>query len=188
MRSKTPLLFAASTLFTLLSPFWGTYAQAQPQKSAVSSIEKLDVARYMGVWHEIAKYPNSFQKQCASSTQASYRVLSESRLEVKNRCKTTQGNWSEAIGEAQQIGDASSAKLKVRFAPAWLSFLPMVWGNYWVIDIDPDYQWVIVSEPTREYLWILARTPTLPANTYQSILHKLTALDFDTTRLSVSPP
>jgi apolipoprotein D and lipocalin family protein len=76
----------------------------------------------------------------------------------------------------------------VRFAPAWLSFIPMVWGDYWVIDIDPDYQWVVVSEPRREYLWILARTPQLPAATLNTLQTRLTAKGFDVQRLEMSAP
>jgi apolipoprotein D and lipocalin family protein len=76
----------------------------------------------------------------------------------------------------------------VRFAPAWLSFIPMVWGDYWIIDLDADYQWVVVSEPKREYLWILSRTPQLPAATYQALLAKLDQLGFDLKRIEASQP
>ena len=56
---------------------------------------------------------------------------------------------------------ARSAKLKVRFAPASLSCLPFVWGDYWIIGLADDYSWAVVGSPDRDYLWILARTPTL---------------------------
>jgi apolipoprotein D and lipocalin family protein len=75
----------------------------------------------------------------------------------------------------------------VRFAPAWLSFLPMVWGNYWVIDLDTDYQLAAVSEPSREYLWILSRTPQVEPAIYAALLDRLKAAGFDTGRLEVSP-
>jgi apolipoprotein D and lipocalin family protein len=67
----------------------------------------------------------------------------------------------------------------VRFAPGWLSFLPMVWGDYWVIDLDPDYQLAAVSEPKREYLWILSRTPTVPRQAYAALLDRLARQGFD---------
>jgi apolipoprotein D and lipocalin family protein len=76
----------------------------------------------------------------------------------------------------------------VRFAPEWLSFIPMVWGDYWIIDLDPDYQWVVVSEPKREYLWILSRTPQMPAATYQDLLGKLHDRGFDLKRIEPSRP
>ena len=109
-------------------------------------------------------------------------------MQVLNRCKTDKGEWSEALGAARQIGGPTSPQLKVRFAPEWLSFIPLVWGDYWIIDLDPDYQWVVVSEPQREYLWILSRTPQMPAATYQTLLAKLEKLGFDLKRIQVSKP
>ncbi len=154
----------------------------------LSTVASVDVPRYMGTWYEIAKYPNWFQKKCASSTSATYSLQADGQVQVLNRCKTANGEWSEALGQARQIGRANSPRLQVRFAPAWLSFIPMVWGNYWIIDLDPQYQWVVVSEPSREYLWILSRTPELPAATYQSLQGKLAANGFDLQRIQVSTP
>jgi len=165
---------------------WLGPALAEP--APLQTVPSVDVPRYMGTWHEIAKYPNWFQKKCASSTQATYSLLANGQVQVLNRCKTDKGEWSEALGAARQIGGVNSPQLKVRFAPEWLSFIPLVWGDYWIIDLDPDYQWVVVSEPQREYLWILSRTPQMPAATYQNLLSKLTKLGFDLQRLEPSPP
>jgi apolipoprotein D and lipocalin family protein len=161
---------------------------AQAELAPLKTVAAVDVPRYMGTWHEIAKYPNWFQKKCVSSTQATYSLQAQGQVQVINRCKTAKGEWSEALGAAQQIGGPTSAQLKVRFAPAWLSFIPMVWGDYWIIDLDADYQWVVVSEPKREYLWILSRTPQMPAATYQALLAKLDKLGFDLKRIEASLP
>jgi apolipoprotein D and lipocalin family protein len=161
---------------------------AQAELAPLKTVAAVDVPRYMGTWHEIAKYPNWFQKKCVSSTQATYSLQAQGQVQVINRCKTAKGEWSEALGAAQQIGGPTSAQLKVRFAPAWLSFIPMVWGDYWIIDLDADYQWVVVSEPKREYLWILSRTPQMPAATYQALLAKLDKLGFDLKRIEASQP
>jgi apolipoprotein D and lipocalin family protein len=166
----------------------GLLGPALADPAPLQAVPSVNVPRYMGTWHEIAKYPNWFQKKCASSTQATYSLLADGQVQVLNRCKTDKGEWSEALGAARQVGGTSSAKLKVRFAPEWLSFIPMVWGDYWIIDLDPDYQWVVVSEPQREYLWILSRTPQMPAANYQNLLGKLTKLGFDLKRLEPSPP
>ena len=77
-----------------------------------------------------------------------------------NRCRTAEAE-TEARGVARIVDEQAFAKLKVRFAPAWLSWLPMVWGDYWVIGLARDYSWAVVGEPGRKYLWILARTPRL---------------------------
>ena len=167
---------------------FSTQIPALAEPVPLQTVPSVDVPRYMGTWHEIAKYPNWFQKKCASSTQATYTLEADGRVQVLNRCKTDQGEWSEALGTARQIGDATSPKLKVRFAPEWLSFIPLVWGDYWIIDLDPEYQWVVVSEPQREYLWILSRTPQMPTATYQGLLSKLDKLGFDLKRIEPSRP
>ena len=160
---------------------------AQAQSQPVQTITSLDVSRYMGTWHEIAKYPNRFQKSCASQTRAQYATQTDGSLQVINRCVTTQGDTLEAIGQAVQIGGPTSPKLQVRFAPAWLSWLPWVWGDYWVIDLDKDYQLAAVSDAKREYLWVLSRNKQVPPAAYQALLTRLTAQGFDTQRLELSP-
>jgi len=166
----------------------GTLTAAAQTLAPLNTVPSVDVPRYMGTWYEIAKYPNWFQKKCVSSTSATYSLQADGQVQVLNRCKTANGEWSEALGQARQIGRANSPRLQVRFAPAWLSFIPLVWGNYWIIDLDPQYQWVVVSEPSREYLWVLSRTPELPAATYQSLLDKLAANGFDLQRIQLSTP
>ena len=104
-----------------------------------------------------------------------------------NRCRLADGSLNEAVGEARRVGAADSAQLQVRFAPAWLSWLPMVWGDYWVIDLDPAYQLVAVSEPKREYLWVLARQPQVDEQAYQALLQRLQQKGFDLSRLQRSP-
>jgi apolipoprotein D and lipocalin family protein len=163
-------------------------APAHAEPAPLQSVPSVDVPRYMGTWHEIAKYPNWFQRKCASSTQATYTLQADGRVQVLNRCKTDKGEWNEALGAARQIGGPNSARLKVRFAPEWLSFIPLVWGDYWIIELDPDYQWVVVSEPKREYLWILSRTPQMPAAIYQDLLGKLHDRGFDLKRIEASRP
>ncbi len=167
---------------------WAAMGAAQAELAPLQTVASVDVPRYMGTWHEIAKYPNWFQKKCASSTQATYTLQANGQVQVLNRCKTDKGEWSEALGAARQIGGPTSPQLKVRFAPEWLSFIPLVWGDYWIIDLDPDYQWVVVSEPQREYLWILSRTPQMPAATYQTLLAKLEKLGFNLKRIEASKP
>ena len=149
-------------------------------------IDSLDVPRYLGAWYEIAKYPNRFQKQCDGYTTAHYSLQPDRTLQVVNRCRRADGRYVEAVGAARQLGRADSPKLEVRFAPGWLSFLPMVWGDYWVIDLDPDYQLAAVSEPKREYLWILSRTPTVPRLAMAGLLDRLARQGFDINKLEAT--
>ncbi|MBS1198642.1 MAG: lipocalin [Proteobacteria bacterium] len=161
-------------------------AQAQGSGQELTTIKALDVARYMGTWYEIAKYPNRFQKKCVGETRAEYRLEPDGTLQVINRCRQSSGEMQEAKGVARQLGEATSAKLEVRFAPWWLSFLPSVWGNYWVIDLDKDYQLAAVSEPSREYLWVLSRTPKVDQKTYQELLRRLAEKGFDIKKLELT--
>lgn len=152
----------------------------------LQSIPSLDVSRYLGHWYEIAKFPNRFQKQCVSDTSADYELLRDGSIQVLNQCRLADGQWSKALGQAKQIGGNKSAKLEVRFAPEWLSFLPFVWGDYWVIDIDDQYELAAVSEPKRNYLWILSRKPVVDETKYSALLLRLNQMGLDTLKLEKS--
>lgn len=152
----------------------------------VKTIFTLDVPRYLGTWYEIAKFPNWFQKKCVGNTKAVYSLQADGNLQVLNSCKTASGEVSIAQGAARQIGAKDSPKLEVRFAPEWLSFIPMVWGDYWVIDLDPQYQVAAVSDPRREYLWVLSRTPQLDPKIYDDLLLRLQKQQFDIQKLETT--
>ena len=177
-----PITLAACLLAALFAQV-GPAAAADASPAPVEPIAALDVPRYMGTWYEIARYPIWFQKKCAGDSRADYSLLESGEVRVVNRCREADGEVAEAVGLARQLGAADSPRLEVRFAPAWLSFLPMVWGDYWVLDLDPDYRLVAVGEPSREYLWILSRTPTVDARAYSELLERLAARGFDVDRL-----
>jgi apolipoprotein D and lipocalin family protein len=159
---------------------------SQTADTPVKTIASLDVPRYMGTWYEIAKFPNWFQKKCVSNTQAVYSIRPDGNLKVLNSCRTADEEISQAEGTARQQGPKDSPKLEVRFAPEWLSFLPMVWGEYWVIDLDAQYQVAAVSDSKREYLWVLSRTPQLDKKTYDELLLRLRGQQFDTRKLEIT--
>ena len=134
-------------------------AQAQVV-APVRTVGAVDLGRYVGDWFEIARFPNRFQRQCAGDVRASYSRRPDGRIDVVNRCRTADGE-TVARGVARVVDEETFAKLKVRFAPSWLSWVPMVWGDYWVIGLAPEYSWAVVGDPGRDYLWILARAPRL---------------------------
>lgn len=159
---------------------------AEPAPPPLQPIESLDLQRYVGRWYEIAKLPNFFQKQCVSDTTADYALNDRGGVDVTNRCRREDGEFAQALGEARRAGDGVRPTFEVRFAPAWLSFLPFVWGDYWVIDLDADYQLAAVSEPRRKYLWILSRTPSVDAAVYESLRQRLLARGFDLDALELT--
>ena len=172
-------------LLALLLAFLTPLGRAQPPDK-LQAIPQLDVSRYLGRWYEIAKYPNRFQQKCVADTSAYYTLRADGSLTVLNQCRLADGTLYQAQGQARQLGGKQSAKLEVRFAPAWLSFLPFVWGNYWVIDLDEHYELAAVSEPSRQYLWILSRNSTVDAASYTALLHRLTGMGLDVQKLEKS--
>ena len=170
----------------LVAPLSHAQEPVPPSAKPLTTIASLDLNRYMGVWHEIARYPNWFQEKCAGDTRAEYALQADQTVKVINRCRLKDGRTNEAVGQARLVGATGSARLQVRFAPAWLSFLPFVWGDYWVVDLDPDYSLVAVSEPKREYLWVLARTPQIDEAAYQAMQQRLKQHGFDVSRLLTS--
>jgi len=147
-------------------------------------VPAVDLERYMGSWYEIARLPNRFQKECVGEVMATYALRDDGRIGVVNQCRKDDGQLQRAEGVAR-IADESgpSSKLKVRFAPSFLSFLPFVWGNYWILELAPDYSYAAIGEPSREYLWILSRTPRMDLATYEEIVDRLERQGYDTEQL-----
>jgi len=144
----------------------------------------VDLSRYAGKWYEIARLPNRFQNSCAGEVIADYSLLESNQLKVVNQCRQNNGQTTSAEGEARLAGKSGpNSKLKVRFAPVWLSWLPVVWGDYWIIDLAPDYSFSVVGTPDRKYLWILSRTPQMDDAIYQKIVKQTAAKGFDVSRL-----
>lgn len=185
----TPALIKGTLLATMVlvgMKAWAASQEAHP-RSDLATIPALDLPRYLGEWYEIAKFPNRFQRKCVGFTKATYSALPDGRVQVENRCRLADGGTDVAIGVARQIGNASSPRLKVRFAPALLSFIPMVWGDYWIIDLDRDYGLAAVSEPGRDYLWILSRTPTVSKPAYDALVARLAGQGLDVRKLVRTP-
>jgi len=157
------------------------YAQAS---GPVQTVPAVDLNRYLGDWYEIARFPNRFQRNCAGDVRASYARRDDGRIDVVNRCRAAEGEAIEARGVARVVDTHTSAKLKVRFAPAALSFLPFVWGDYWILGLADDYSWATVGSPDRKYLWILARTPAIDAERFSAALDAARANGFDVERLA----
>lgn len=158
-------------------------ARIGAQAAPVRTVDQVDLDRYLGKWFEIARFEAWFQKKCTGGhVTATYAHRPDGRIAVLNECRTKDGP-SRAEGVARVVDTASNAKLKVRFAPAFLSWLPSVWGDYWVIGLAPDYSWAVVGDPSRQYLWVLSRTPALDGETYARALATATAQGFDVSKL-----
>lgn len=162
-------------------------AAAAPARSAppLAVVGDLNLDRYVGTWYEIARYPNFFERHCVRDVTASYARNADGTLRVVNACRKEDGTLISAEGVARVV---APARLKVRFALAWLAWLPLVWGDYWVIELGPDYSYAVVGTPSRKHLWILAREPQLDKATLAQIAGGLAAFGFDAARLERSAP
>jgi len=143
----------------------------------LKTVEKVDLNRYLGKWYEIASFPQRFQRGCTGST-ANYTKRKDGRIRVVNRCRkgSLQGKKASAKGLARVVDKKTNAKLKVSF------FRPF-WGDYWIIDLDENYQYAVVGHPSRDYLWILSRTPQMNESVYEGILRRLKAQGYEIHKL-----
>ena len=145
------------------------------------TVPSVDLERYVGTWYEIASYPQSFQEGCTATT-AEYTAREDGEIDVVNRCRKggLDGPLSEARGRARVVDRETHAKLEV-------SFFPLAWGEYWIIELAPDYRYAVVGHPSRDYLWILSRTPSLEQETFDAIRARLEEQGYPLDRLVVTP-
>ncbi len=141
----------------------------------------VDFNRYAGTWYEIARLPNRFQRHCSSNVTATYTLRPDGKIQVLNQCSTADGKNKTARGVARPAGGKQpTTKLKVGF------FWPFS-GDYWILELDPDYRWAVVGEPRRRYLWILSCEPHMAEETYQDLLKRAAQKGFDVSRLLRTP-
>lgn len=185
--ARNPVSSVAGTaLVVVASLFAVSMAQAQSRPGKVEPVQQFDVERYLGQWYELGRYPNRFQKKCTGDVVAAYARRPDGLLEVKNSCATAKGPVA-VVGVARQADPQGPASvLQVRFAPAWLSFLP-VWGDYWVIDLAPDYTTAVVGTPSRDYLWILSRTSHVDLPTWARLVEAARRQGYDVNRIERTP-
>ena len=169
------------SLVFVMFAFLAGFALVAPSRAAdkpLETVASVDLDRYLGRWYEIASYPAWFQKNCTGVT-ADYSLREDGRIKVVNSCrkKTLDGRAKQSTGKAKVVDTATNAKLKV-------SFFGPFWGDYWIIDLDRDYQWAVVGVPNRKYLWILSRTPQMDEEVYEGIVSRLRDQGYDPTRLN----
>jgi apolipoprotein D and lipocalin family protein len=139
--------------------------------AAVQPVPAVDLERFLGSWYEIARIPAWFQNRCVKDTTALYQLRTDGKITVTNRCITRKGDIDQAVGLARVLDPATKARLQVSFV-SLLGWRPF-WGDYWIIGLDPEYRWLVVGDPRRQYGWILSRTsimePALLEAAFQSL-------------------
>jgi apolipoprotein D and lipocalin family protein len=151
------------------------------QNATVTAVPAVDLKRYSGTWYEIARMPNNFQKHCVGNTTAIFSTKrNDGEMEVLKRCLVKNGKVEQLRGETRVLNASSSAKMKVSF-PKFSS------DSYWIIDLEPNYQYAVVGSPDRKNLWILSRQPQMDDATYQQILRRIEQMGFQPNRLIKTP-
>ena len=154
------LVLALGTMFAAVP------VHAPGSRAPVQVVPSVDLARYMGRWYEIAHLPAWFQRACASDTTALYTLRPDGKITVLNQCRKPDGGLKSASGIGRVASDKEpNTKLKVSF------FRPF-YGDYWIIDLDPEYRWAVVGDPRRKYLWILSREAKLDPALYAQIVDR----------------
>ena len=143
----------------------------------LETVAAVDLGRYVGTWYEIAAFPQRFQAGCTGTT-ATYTLRDDGDIDVLNRCfiGSLSGEEDVSQGVARVVNSETNAELEVSF------FRPF-WGDYWIIDLDPEYRYAVVGAPGRDYLWILSRTPTMEEAVYEGILDRILEKDYSLDRL-----
>ncbi|MBW6490366.1 MAG: lipocalin family protein [Lentimicrobium sp.] len=151
------------------------------QDKTPTSVGSVDLERYAGKWYDVASFPVRFQKGCHCTT-AEYTLMPEGYIKVDNRCR--KGGFNEKIsgitGKAFSVKESNNTKLKVQF------FWPFR-SDYWIVRLDKDYSWAVVSNSSMKYLWILSRTPEMDEEIFQNIIEDLKNDGYDTDKLVKVP-
>ena len=150
------------------------------QKTMINNtvVNELDIQKYLGTWYEIARYDHSFERGLVGVT-ANYSFRDDGKIKVLNSGykNSFDGKFSQAIGKAK-IPDPidDPAKLKV-------SFFLFFYGDYYVLELDKDYQWAVIGSSSDKYLWILSRKPQMEEELYNQLLDKLQKRGYDVSKL-----
>jgi len=142
------------------------YTKSQSQMIDKTTVKELDLNRYLGKWYEIARFPHSFEKNLVGVT-ATYRLKDDGMIEVLNEGfkYSLEGEHSKAIGKAKILNKLEPGKLKV-------SFFWIFYADYFVLELDPNYQYVMIGSSSDKYFWILSRTPQMAPDVYNQLLEK----------------
>jgi apolipoprotein D and lipocalin family protein len=141
----------------------------------ITPVASLDLQKYAGTWYEIGRYPNKLERKCAGNVTIVYTRKSNGEIEIRIQCLGTKG-IAEVYKTDAKIADSTiNAKMKSG------------WGDHWVIDLDPNYQYAAVSDSKGESLWILGRAAKMSDAVYQRILRRVELMGFYPGKVAKTP-
>ncbi len=173
MKTIIPIIFTALISLTMSCQ---TSAQSTIDRTVV---KELDLNRYLGTWYEIARFPHSFEKNLQGVT-ATYSLRKDGKIKVLNQGfkGSLEGKLSTAVGKAKIPDPSQPSKLKV-------SFFLWFYGDYFVLELDPDYKWAMIGSSTDDFFWILSRTPKMDPGVYQMLVENARKRGYNISRIQV---
>jgi apolipoprotein D and lipocalin family protein len=173
---QTPRAFFALVLLTSL------LAGCASVKPPLRTVAHVDLPRYMGDWYVIANIPYFAEKNCLDSIE-SYGLRSDGKIDNWFTCRKKS---FEAPLE-RQVNAIATVEDKTTNAFWRVHFFKVISVKYLILDLDPDYQWVVVGHPSRRYGWIMSRATTLGDSTYDAILKRLADQGYDIEKFKKVP-
>ncbi len=151
--------------------------KTQSQMIDKTTVKELDLNRYLGKWYEIARFPHSFEKNLVGVT-ATYRLKDDGMIEVLNEGfkNTLDGERSKAIGKAKIPNKLEPGKIKV-------SFFWIFYADYYVLELDENYQYAMIGSSSDKYFWILCRTAQMDPAVYNVLLDKASKRGYNLEKL-----
>jgi apolipoprotein D and lipocalin family protein len=150
----------------------------------VTPIADFEIKSYLGTWYEIARLPNRFEKKCIAPITANYSIdpNNANKVIVVNKCSRNGDGPSIAEGAASFVESANVGKLEVTFLPKYLRWLPIGYGDYWVLYVDYE-KIALVGSPDHDYLWVLARSDNVDKESMIKVLAIAKNQGFETDKL-----
>lgn len=162
-------------LLPVLTLALSSCSSTAPQPAPLTTVEKVDTKRYAGTWFEIARYPNQYEDD-VHYVRTHYTANKDGSINIRNQARTPEG-LRQSEGVAVPLPGSGNSKYKIKFS----SFE----GDYWIVGLDPQYRWAIVSEPNRDYLWFISKTPRVSKATYEEMQRVATAKGYDVSQLEL---
>jgi apolipoprotein D and lipocalin family protein len=160
--------------------------QLQVKAGQVESVSSVNLDLFIGSWYEIASIPQFFQKNCAKNTVANYSLDEHGGINVVNTCTKADGQFISANGKAKVFDQTTNAKLSVTFFKLGVWIYPVP-GNYWIIDLAPDYRYAVIGDKNGTYGWILSRNPRMEESDLVSAMKALQKNGYDLCRFNLTP-
>jgi apolipoprotein D and lipocalin family protein len=144
--------------------------------TAPATAQRVELARYMGRWYEIARLPYFTERRCVKDVIADYKLGEDGMVYVTNRCTHKGGGIGTAKAIARVVDASTNARLEISFRT--LYGVHVLWDDYWILGLGEDYDYALVGQPTRRRGWVLCRDPLPSEEKVQQWLGEFAAKGF----------